>query len=126
MEIGKEILSMEVSLEGAQHASNLHWLGERAWEGQEIVILREGKPYLKLIPHPDGEPSGEILPRPFGLQKGLIWISPDFDEPDQELIDAFEGKYANDEVVFEGFYIKPESSKEVPNSDTASAKDTSF
>ena len=40
---------------------------------------------------------------------GQIWISPDFDEEDLDIIEAFEGKYANDEVVFEGFYIKPES-----------------
>ena len=108
---------MEVSLEGAQLDSNLYWLGEKAWEGTEIIILREGKPYLKLVPHPDGEPSGEKLPRPFGLLKGLIWISPDFDEPDQEIIDAFEGKYANDEVVFEGFYIKPEATEESSSPD---------
>ena len=40
---------------------------------------------------------------------GQIWISPDFDEEDLDIIEAFEGKYANDEVVFEGFYIKPDS-----------------
>ena len=115
---------MEVSLEGAQLDSNLYWLGERAWEGTEIIILREGKPYLKLVPHPDGEPSGEKLPRPFGLLEGLIWISPDFDEPDQDIIDAFEGKYSNDEVVFEGFYIKHGSTDESGAPDSGSHTST--
>ena len=103
---------MEVSLEGAQLDSNLHWLGERAWEGQEITILKDGKPYLKLVPHPDGEPSEEELPRPLGLLKGLISISPDFDDTDQDIIDAFEGKYSNDEALFDGYYVKPGSAGE--------------
>lgn len=103
---------MNITLEGAQLYSNLAWLGKLVWEGEEIVLLKDGQPYLKLLPHPDGEPSDEVLPRPIGLMAGQIWISPDFDEEDQDIIEAFEGKYANDEVVFEGFYIKPESAED--------------
>ena len=113
---------MEVSLEGAQLNSNLYWLGERAWEGKEIVILRDGKPYIKLIPHPDGKPSGEKLPTPFGLHKGLIWIAPDFDD-DTEIIEMFEGKYSNDEVLFEGFLVRPEADEGQPN-DSTSARES--
>ena len=100
---------MNITLEGAQLYSNLAWLGKLVWEGKDIVLLKNGQPYLKLLPHPEGEPSDEVLPRPIGLMAGQIWISPDFDEEDLDIIEAFEGKYANDEVVFGGFYIKPES-----------------
>ena len=101
---------MNVTLEGAQLYSNFSWLGKLVWEGKEIVLLKDGQPYLKLLPHPDGEPSDEVLPRPVGLMKGQIWISPDFDEPDEDLIAAFEGKYSNDSL-FEPFLIHPESSE---------------
>ena len=87
---------MKVSLEGAQLDSNLYWLGERAWEGQEIVILREGKPYLKVIPHPDGEPSGEKLPRKLaGTAKGgsCGFLQSILRSLTMEIIEAFEGKY---------------------------------
>ena len=99
---------MNVTLEGAQLYSNLSWLGKLAWEGKEIVLLKDGQPYLKLVPHPDGSPPNEVLPRPVGLMKDRIWISPDFDEEDLEIIEAFEGKYSNDSL-FEPFLIHPES-----------------
>ena len=70
---------MQVTMSAAE--SNLAWLGKLVWEGKEIVILREGKPYLKLVPHPDGEASTEELPRPYGLMEGQAWISPEFDKP---------------------------------------------
>ena len=79
---------MQVTMSAAE--SNLAWLGKLVWEGKEIVILREGKPYLKLVPHPDGEPSGEVLPRPYGLLEGQVWISPNFDEPAVEIAEPTE------------------------------------
>ena len=115
---------MNVTLEGAQLYSNLSWLGKLVWEGKEIVLLKDGQPYLKLLPHPDGEPSDEVLRRPVGLMAGQIWISPDFFEEDWDLIEAFEGKYANDEVVFEGFYIGPKSTGDLSGHDSTSATGT--
>jgi antitoxin (DNA-binding transcriptional repressor) of toxin-antitoxin stability system len=79
---------MQVTIKAAE--SNLAWLGKLVWEGKEIVILREGKPYLKLVPHPDGGPSDEVLPRPYGLMEGQVWISPDFDKPAVEICDPTE------------------------------------
>ncbi len=79
---------MKVTIRAAE--SNLEWLGKMVWEGKEIVILREGKPYLKLVAHPDGEPSDEVLPRPYGLLEGQVWISPDFDEPAVEIAESTE------------------------------------
>ena len=104
---------MNVTLEAAQLYSNLAWLGKLVWEGKEIVLLRDGQPFLKLLPHPDGEPPDEALSRPIGLMKGQIWISPEFYEDDPDIIEAFEGKYSND-VLFEPFLIHPETGEEKP------------
>ena len=40
---------MEIDLNEAQ--DKLYELGEMAWNGQEIVITRKGKPYLLLVTH---------------------------------------------------------------------------
>lgn len=66
--------------------THLSRLVERVVAGEEIVIGRAGKPVARLVPYVE-EP--EIF-HPFGLLKGKVWISDDFYEPDQELIDAFE------------------------------------
>ena len=42
---------MEIELNEAQ--TKLYELGKLAWEGQEIVITRKGKPYLLLVVHSD-------------------------------------------------------------------------
>lgn len=98
---------MNVTLEAAQLYSNFAWLGKLVWEGKEIVLLKDGKPFLKILPHPEGEPTDEVLSRPVGLMKGQIWISPDFCDDDPEIIEAFEGKYS-DETLFEPYIVQPE------------------
>ena len=65
--------------------SQLSKLGKLAWEGEEIIIAKAGEPYLRLEPY--REPLKER--KPSGLE-GQIWMSPDFDEPDEELIEAIE------------------------------------
>ena len=62
--------------------SQLSKLGRLVWEGEEVVIARAGKPYLRLLPYraPD---------RRLGLLEGQIWIADDFDETPQEIIDSF-------------------------------------
>ena len=40
---------MEIDLNEAQ--AKLHELGKLAWDGQDIVITRKGKPYLLLVVH---------------------------------------------------------------------------
>ena len=60
-------------------------LGRLAWEGEEIVIAKAGEPYLRLEPYRrDGRER-----TPGGLE-GQFWMSRDFDEEDEELIEAFE------------------------------------
>ena len=62
--------------------------------GDEIVIARHGKPVARLVPL-----QRTAAPRQLGSLRGKIWIAPDFDEPDQELIDLMEsGPIFPDEV----------------------------
>ena len=54
---------MEIELNDAQ--TKLYELGALAWEGQEIVITRKGKPYLLLVVHSDeGQADVTSNPRP--------------------------------------------------------------
>lgn len=48
--------------------------------GEEVVIARAGKPVARLVPE-----QGRREPRKPGALKGKIWMSDDFDEPDEEL-----------------------------------------
>jgi prevent-host-death family protein len=49
-------------------------------EGEEVVIARNGEPVAKLVRHVE-----ERKPREPGSAKGKIWISPDFDAPDEQI-----------------------------------------
>ena len=62
--------------------SQLSKLGRLAWEGEEVVIARAGKPYLRLTPYKEPD-------RRLGLLEGKIWIADDFDETPQDIIDSF-------------------------------------
>jgi prevent-host-death family protein len=53
--------------------------------GDKIVIARHGKPVARLVPL-----QRTAAPWQLGSLRGKIWMSPDFDEPDQELIDLIE------------------------------------
>ena len=68
-----------------QAKSQLSKLGKLAWEGEEIVIARAGEPWLQLTPY-----RGRVEERKPGGLEGDIWTSPDFDEEDEELIEAIE------------------------------------
>jgi len=48
--------------------------------GEEVVIARAGKPVARLVAE-----HGRREPRKPGFLKGKVWISDDFDEPDEEL-----------------------------------------
>lgn len=79
---------MQVNMD--ETGSNLSELGELAWQGEEVIIAKAGKPFLRLTPydnpeHEDDQPKR----RPLGLLKGQIWIAPDFDDTPEELIDLF-------------------------------------
>jgi antitoxin (DNA-binding transcriptional repressor) of toxin-antitoxin stability system len=87
---------MQVNMNEAK--SQLSKLGRMAWEGEEVIIAKAGKPFLKLVPY-EAEESEKKEPRKLGVWKGKIRVAPDFDETPQELIDAFygEGEWAGED-----------------------------
>ena len=74
---------MKVNMHEAK--SQLSRLGKLAWEGEEVVIAKAGEPYLRLEPYRD-----RMEERQLGGLEGKIWLSPDFDDPDEELMDLLE------------------------------------
>ena len=70
---------MQVNMHEAK--SQLSRLGELAWQGEEVVICKAGKPWLNLIPYRERLQERE----PGGLE-GRIRMSRDFDDEDEELI----------------------------------------
>jgi prevent-host-death family protein len=67
--------------------THLSRLAERAAEGEEIVIARNGTPLARLVAMP------ERKRRRLGLAKGRIWVGDDFDDPlPPDIQEAFEGK----------------------------------
>lgn len=72
--------------------THLSRLGRLAWEGREVVICRNGKPFLRLMPLWDEQERPEKRPRRLGFLKGQVWVAPDFDETPDEVIRLFEGE----------------------------------
>ena len=78
-------MASSIALSEAQ--ANLPALLDRAESGEEIVISREGKPAMRLVPVPNGE-TPVPAKRVFGQNLlGITYIAPDFDAPmtDEEL-----------------------------------------
>ena len=76
-----------------QAKTNLSKLIEQAEAGEEVVIARNGKPVVRLmvVEKPVDEPRRpDGLPAWMGSLRGQIWIAPDFDDYDEELIKLFE------------------------------------
>ena len=59
--------------------SNLSELIAQAEAGADIVIARNGKPAVRLVPVKKGK--AKRPDRRPGFMKGKIWIGPDFDDP---------------------------------------------
>jgi len=60
--------------------TQLSSLIERVTDGEEIVIRRGRRPVAKIIAY-----TPEPKPRKPGALRGQIWMSDDFDEPDEEI-----------------------------------------
>jgi prevent-host-death family protein len=69
-----------------QAKSSLSRLVERALAGEEVVIARNGRPLVQLVPV-----QKKRKPRVPGRGRGKIWISPDFEFTDEEITELFEG-----------------------------------
>jgi antitoxin (DNA-binding transcriptional repressor) of toxin-antitoxin stability system len=63
--------------------SQLSQLAERAWQGDKVVIVKDGKPYLDLLPH------APRVRQP-GRWKGRIHMSANFDQTVDDVINNFE------------------------------------
>ena len=86
---------MEIELDRA--VGLLDYLGRVAWiDGIDVVITKNGKPYLKLTAHPDGTPlEDHKKTRGIGTDVDLTWTAPDLPETPEEIIELFEGKWSN-------------------------------
>ena len=62
--------------------SQLSKLGRLVWEGEEVVIARAGRPYLRLTPY-------RAADRTLGIWEGEVRIADDFDQVPREIIDSF-------------------------------------
>ncbi len=60
--------------------TQLSRLIERVGAGEEIVIRKGPRPVAKLVAYPT-----QRKPRVPGDLRGQIWMSDDFDEPDEEI-----------------------------------------
>ncbi len=68
--------------------THLSSLVERARSGEEIVIMKSGRPVARLVPM-DAAPALRVP----GRGKGAWRVAADFDAPlPEDLLDAFEGK----------------------------------
>ena len=70
------------------HAAKTHLsrLVERVEAGEEILIARAGRPVARLVPL-----RSRMSPRQPGIGRGRVRLAPDFDQTEEELLDAFEG-----------------------------------
>jgi prevent-host-death family protein len=65
--------------EAKTHLSLL--IGE-ALGGEDVVVARNGKPLVRLVPVKERKPSDA-----FGMDRGKVWISPDFDQTPEDFKD---------------------------------------
>lgn len=70
-----------------QAKTNLSKLIAKTASGEEVIIARAGKPVAKLVPL-----KKKLQPRKLGLWKGKVWVSPDFDDEDEEINKMFYGE----------------------------------
>lgn len=67
---------MRVNMHEAK--SQLSRLAALAWQGEQVVICKAGKPWLRLMPY-----EGRTEARQLGGLEGQIWMSEDFDKEDE-------------------------------------------
>jgi prevent-host-death family protein len=68
--------------------TRLSQLVDKAAAGEDVVVSRNGKPLVRIT-----QLEGARRPIKFGLLKGRVSISPDFDSPlPDEVLAGFEGR----------------------------------
>jgi antitoxin (DNA-binding transcriptional repressor) of toxin-antitoxin stability system len=73
----------QITLQNAE--KNWAEILQKALNGEEVIIERDGKPVAKVSPYKSDEDW-------FGMDEGKGWIAEDFGETPVDLIEAFEGK----------------------------------
>lgn len=74
---------MKITEQEAQEQFS-EWM-DRALDGDEVLIERDGRPVVRLVPL---EPL-PVIPRVAGALKGKIFIADDFDTLPEEFVRAF-------------------------------------
>lgn len=64
--------------------TNLSKLIEETSKGEEVIIAKAGKPVAKLSAYKE-----KLKPRKFGLWKGKVWMSEDFNDENEEINKLF-------------------------------------
>lgn len=64
--------------------TNLSKLIEKTLAGEDVIIAKAGKPVAKLVAYKE-----KLKPRKFGLWKGKVWVSDDFDDENEEINKLF-------------------------------------
>jgi prevent-host-death family protein len=75
-------MTMAVQVNIYEAKTRLSQLVDQAAAGEEVIIARNGRPVAKLVPI-----QRQPVKRVPGSLRGKIWMAPDFDEPDEEMID---------------------------------------
>lgn len=77
---------MEKPINIHEAKTHLSRLVERVEAGEEITLARAGRPVARLVPY-----QARQEPRRLGIWRNQVRISPDFDAPLPEIVEAFEG-----------------------------------
>ena len=84
---------MRIEVNMLQAKTELSKLVNKAWEGDEIIITRNGEPVAELKPYNRG-------PRVLGQARGQIWTAPDFDHPlPKDIMRYFLGEADQDDLL---------------------------
>ena len=84
---------MAVQMNIYEAKTRLSQLIDQAIAGEDVIIARNGRPVAKLVPI-----QRQSVKRVPGSLRGKIWMAPDFDEPDEEMIDLmYNGPVSPDE-----------------------------
>jgi prevent-host-death family protein len=82
------------SINVQQAKTHLSRLLEEAVGGEDIIIAKAGRPYVRLV-----SCLPEATPRKLGGWEGRVRVAADFDETPDEIIQLFEGESAARNLV---------------------------
>ncbi len=80
--------TLTINIQEAQN--KFQYLLSLALGGAEVIFTQDDKPVVRLTPVIEKEPPAPSKKRVFGLHRGQIWVSDDFDDelPDEFLLGA--------------------------------------